>query len=369
LVEKEEFPRPKLCGEFISPECWDHFARLGVADRMRTSSGTAVSDTVFYSRKGHSVSVPSEWFSHSGNGLGLSRAEMDSQLLERARECGVTVFQKAAVSGVTVDGGMIRGLTVRNESGTAHLSGQLIVDATGRARALARRVESNEPKGRRQNKAALVAFKTHLRKAGGGANVCEIYFYPGGYGGLNPIEGELSNLCFIVRAEEARIRESDPDRIVREVVSQNPRAAHTLREATVQSPWLAVSLNSFGPQPLVPAPGMIAVGDAAAFIDPFTGSGILMALQSGELLANTILDCVGDGSVQFAWLARSYQTRFARMFGSRLRTSALLRRAAFAPRLTEAAIFVSGNRWVRQMLTRATRTERTARQRLVTTKI
>ncbi|MBA3805159.1 MAG: FAD-dependent monooxygenase, partial [Acidobacteria bacterium] len=87
LAEQKKFPRPKLCGEFISPECLDHFKRLGVADNMMLAGGAEISATNFYARRGASVSVPSEWFGagHAG-ALGLSRAEMDERLLKRARE-------------------------------------------------------------------------------------------------------------------------------------------------------------------------------------------------------------------------------------------------------------------------------------------
>src|SRR3954471_5141051 len=62
LAEQKRFPRPKLCGEFISPECLDHFERLGIGDSMTEASGAHLSETVFYARRGMSVSVPSAWF-------------------------------------------------------------------------------------------------------------------------------------------------------------------------------------------------------------------------------------------------------------------------------------------------------------------
>src|SRR6266699_7244502 len=62
LVEEKKFPRAKLCGEFISPECLTHFKRLGVMEEMSAAGGTALSETVFYSRHGKSLTVPSEWF-------------------------------------------------------------------------------------------------------------------------------------------------------------------------------------------------------------------------------------------------------------------------------------------------------------------
>src|SRR2546423_13715309 len=88
LAEQKKFPRPKLCGEFISPECTVHFARLQVADAMSAAQPANLTATVFYSRSGKNVRVPSSWFGATGVALGLSRAEMDERLLRRASEAG-----------------------------------------------------------------------------------------------------------------------------------------------------------------------------------------------------------------------------------------------------------------------------------------
>src|SRR3982074_1684980 len=73
LVEQKQFPRAKLCGEFISPECRAHFQRLGIEEKMMSSNPALLSETVFYSRSGHSLTLPSRWF-EGGRALGLSRA-------------------------------------------------------------------------------------------------------------------------------------------------------------------------------------------------------------------------------------------------------------------------------------------------------
>src|SRR5688572_12881847 len=76
LIEREKFPRQKLCGEFISPECLEHFRQLGVLDEMLFSGGDRITETVFYAPSGKSVSVPSKWFGSGLHGaLSLSRAE------------------------------------------------------------------------------------------------------------------------------------------------------------------------------------------------------------------------------------------------------------------------------------------------------
>src|SRR5262245_11844522 len=96
LIEQKKFPRAKLCGEFISPECVEHFEKLGVAASMQASQPAEITETIFYSRRGKRIVVPSWWFGNSF-ALGLSRAEMDNNLLSRAKELGVNVLEETSV--------------------------------------------------------------------------------------------------------------------------------------------------------------------------------------------------------------------------------------------------------------------------------
>src|SRR4029079_15893701 len=98
-----------------------------------------------------------------------------------------------------------------------------------------------------------------------------------------------SKLCFSVGAKAVRRCPSNPAVVMREVLMKNMRAAETLAAAKPCTPWLSVSLETFGRRRLVPAPGLLAIGDAASFIDPFTGSGMLTALESGQLAAESIV--------------------------------------------------------------------------------
>jgi flavin-dependent dehydrogenase len=356
LIEEKKFPRPKLCGEFISPECLAHFKRLGVMDQMNAAGGASVLETVFYSRRGNSVAVPSEWFMSGAQALGLSRSEMDHQLLQRAKSAGVAVLEEAHAARLICEGKEVRGISVK-VGATRDYEALITIDATGRTRSLARQLDPPRP-NKKKHSNPLVAFKAHLVNARVAAGACEIYFYKGGYGGLSVVEGGVSNLCFIVAANDVRRYKSDPELVLREVMMKNSRAAYTLAEATASTPWLSVSLESFGRRTLAPAVGLLTIGDAAAFIDPFTGSGMLMALESGQVAAETIarsLSQVRQGR-GFELLAHKYRAEYRRRFASRLRVSGLLRRAAFFPNLAEAAILLSGtSSSLRRKLARATR--------------
>ena len=357
LVEEKKFPRAKLCGEFISPECLTHFQRLGVMEQMSAAGGADVSETVFYSRRGKSVVVPSEWFSSGASALGLSRSEMDQQLLQRAKSAGVVVLEETHASRLICKREEVRGIRVKTGDTTRDYEALVTIDATGRTRSLARQLDPPRA-NQRKHTDSLVAFKAHLKNTRVAAGACEIYFYQRGYGGLSRVEGGVSNLCFIVAANDVRRCGSDPEVVMREVVMQNSRAAHTLGDATTSTPWLSVSLESFGRRTLAPAAGLLTIGDAAAFIDPFTGSGMLMALESGQVAADVIERNLGrlrrgDG---FQSLLNDYPAEYRRRFESRLRVSGLLRRAAFFPHLAEAAILFFGtSSRLRRKLARATR--------------
>src|SRR6185295_11469434 len=133
LVEQKKFPRAKLCGEFISPECLTHFERLGIADRMLQAGGESVTQTVFYSRNGRHVKVPSNWFDNQNAALGLSRAEMDQRLLERARAVGVSVLEETHASGLLNGERRIAGVQMKSANKTFEATATVVIDATGRA--------------------------------------------------------------------------------------------------------------------------------------------------------------------------------------------------------------------------------------------
>jgi menaquinone-9 beta-reductase len=349
LVEQKKFPRPKLCGEFISPECRRHFETLGVSDAMTSSGPAAIAETVFYSSRGHRVTVPSSWFGGPA-ALGLSRAVMDNVLLRRAQDCGVAVLEGATITEPLLDGPGVQGVRLRINGHEHEYTAPLTIDATGRARILTRKLSTAEP----ESKGKLCAFKVHLRNTRVAAGACEIYFYADGYGGLSNIEGGASNLCFIVAAEQVKRHYSNPELLMRGLVMKNRRAAYTLEQAQPESEWLSASWERFGGRQPSPARGLLAIGDSATFIDPFTGSGMLMALESGELVAGVILRHRDE--LTASSLSADYTAEYIRKFKSRLRICGWLRRAAFSPRLAGLGIAICGtSKQFRNRIARATR--------------
>ena len=374
LIEREKFPRHKLCGEFISPECLAHFRELGVLDSMLSAGGERITQTVFYAPNGKNVVVPSEWFGNSNGALSLSRAEMDFRLLEKAREVGVDVLEETQTVGILFEKDSVCGIKVKLKNGkTFEIAADLTIDATGRANVLGKlaaksKVQSSKskvigiqnPKSKIQNR--LVGFKTHLENVNLEKNRCEIYFFRGGYGGLSRVENGLANHCFLIKSDVVKEFNGDAEKIVEEVIFKNKRAAETLKESVPVLDWLAVSVGGFGVKNLNPAANLFSVGDSAAFIDPFTGSGMLMALESAKILADCIArNCFAsekNAEKNAEKIAQNYRILYRNKFQKRLRVCAFMRRAAFVPAFAGFAVSaLSLSRSARLILARATRAE------------
>jgi flavin-dependent dehydrogenase len=364
LIEREKFPRQKLCGEFISPECLEHFRELDILDEMLAVGGDRITETVFYAPSGRNVSVPSEWFGNAQGALSLSRAEMDLRLLEKARAVGIRVLEETQTVGILFEKEEVWGVKVKSKSGeTQEIAADLTIDATGRANVLGKLAakiqnskfkiqnENQRPKTKNQ-KPKLIGFKTHLENVNLEKGRCEIYFFRGGYSGLSFVEGNRANHCFLVKADLVKKYIGQTNLLVEEVIFENRRARETMKDARAVFDWLAVSVDGFGVKDLNPAKNLFTVGDAAAFIDPFTGSGMLMAFESAEILSKVI----AEDRFSPALVAENYNLNFQQKFQKRLQICALMRRAAFMPNLAKTIISaLSLSRSAREFLARSTR--------------
>src|SRR5688572_24447027 len=106
LIDKARFPRHKLCGEFVSPECRDHLKELGVTVDVDDLAPAPVHKTVFYSSGGKSFAIDSRWLARNNrDSIGLSRRALDQILVDRAASSGAEVRTEVSVLEVSrVDG-------------------------------------------------------------------------------------------------------------------------------------------------------------------------------------------------------------------------------------------------------------------------
>jgi menaquinone-9 beta-reductase len=330
LLEKSRFPREKLCGEFITPDCLNVFDRLGVSERMVDAGARVIHQWTLFDPDGRGVDVPMEWIADGHrHAIGISRARMDLILLECARQAGVDTREGFHVSprllretGRGNDRIFIEG---RADGETVErFSAPLALDASGR-----NGVFSNQ--NARQTSllggSRLFGCKVHMRAVEGMSGLGELFFYKDGYGGLCDVENDRTNLCFITTEATLREARGDREKLLDLTMRTNPAASRRLRDAVIDGEWVGTGPLTYGRRR--PIPGLISIGDAGAFIDPFTGSGILLALRSAELAAEVIRRAFSEDVKDAGAITKRYCRLHRERFAWRFRACSLLRAAAF----------------------------------------
>ena len=331
LLEEKRMPRDKLCGEFVAGECLPSLERLGVLSDLMMSGAHRINRVKLVAPGGRTVESSISDISSTGDGaISISRSRFDQVLFQRAREAGVVCLQGFAVKQTVCNGSTVTGVEgLALPSGTKiRFEAPFVVDASGRNSRLAldRRERVGGSKGSR-----LYAMKAHFTGIEEIDDQVELYFFPSGYGGLTRIEAGLVNLCFIVREEVLRSARGNPTKVLERSVLANPIARDRLRAATQVGQWLTAGPLTFGRR-RGGSDGVIAIGDAAGMIDPFTGTGIQMALRTGEIAA----DCIAAAASPRDAAGR-YEGAYWGEFGKRLKAAGLLRRLASSPAAAELA--------------------------------
>ncbi len=275
VYEKSILPRHKVCGEFLSPEILPVLDGLGVAAGFLGLKPVRLTHAeLHFGRSGRRFRLPEPAY-------GLSRYALDHFLLREA---------------------VARGAEVRRERYTSRNS--TVVYTGGRS--------AGSRRGRR-----LFGFKAHF--AGAPNDAVELYFFRGGYCGLAPVEDGSTNVCGLAPEELLRAHEFHVD----ELLDKVPRLKTRLASLSRSTRWFTTGPLSFGIT--APERPVLAAGDAACFVDPFTGSGLLGAVQTGAWAGATVLRAAEGAEWEecCAWQRR----RCAAFYRRQLTTTTVIRRA------------------------------------------
>ena len=323
LLEKDRFPRQKVCGEFVSPESLGLLHGFLAEARFR-SCPQIVSSRIFLDNKVLTLPV-------SPAAQSIPRFDLDAALFIAAQNAGVTAYEGVAVKEVQRNG-MFH---VRTSEST--YSARVAVNATGRWSKLTQFDVAGKDK--------WIGLKAHFTEPSPPQTV-DLYFFPGGYCGVTPVGPDSVNACAMVRADAAHTLE--------DVFSKEPRL---LQRSRVWRPLFSTVTTSplYFREPETESDGMFLIGDAAGFIDPFAGDGISLALQSGTLAAQSIATFLcGANSLEQAH--QQHQAAYRKRFAPAFRNAARLRSALAAPKwVRSAGLAFAAVPGVGKMLVRGTR--------------
>jgi flavin-dependent dehydrogenase len=344
LLERAHLPRPKPCGESLSPEATAILADLGVLEEVRAGlHGTRAGFLVF---PYDGAPFRGTYAARSGGnparatGLCVPRLRLDAALLCAARRAGVVVREGWTVRGAgTWDGSAreVRGTDADGQPFT--LRATLLVAADGVHSSVARRLGLARPSRHLQQ----LAIVTHMRNVAGIGAYGEMHVTPSGYCGVAPFADGIANVAMVVPAPGApgiraarggkdskAARRGCVPRPVPEVATSGaaqgdiagymrthlrryPHLGERLRDAEiVAGPWTTGALATRVTRRV--DDGLLLVGDAGGYYDPFTGEGIYRGLRGAVLASAVAGAALARGDTRASQLrpyARLYRREFA----------------------------------------------------------
>jgi geranylgeranyl reductase family protein len=334
LLDKSAAPPPKVCGEYLSPGCVPILDRLGVFKSIRDAGARSLHGMMIHSAGGRTLRATyPETPNFEGArpyALSVSRSSLDPLLLDLAVKNGATFEPSFQVSDVLWQDGQVAGVLRKDRGRLVTRRAPFTVGADGRHSVIARRIGAV-----RQHpwldRMAIVAYLAGARRE---EEVGEIFLGRDRYAILNPVASDLTNIGLVVNRRELP-RGEDPRLLTWSIAASLPSLADRLASATMIAPARCLGPLAHRATRLA-TPGALLVGDAAGFLDPFTGEGIYTALRTAELAAAHI-----RGSIRgepFRPTLSNYGDAWQREFAPKWRLASLLQHAIRRPWLAEGLV-------------------------------
>lgn len=354
LVEKQRFPRRKVCGECIAPSALPLFAALGIEDDLTRRAGPSLRKFALMRGSDRVVcDFPEAPYSAYRWGRALGRETLDTLLGEQARKVGVQLFQPCSVLGLVGGPGAWRcDIRCLSTFDTSTLRARVAIAAHGSWETL----PSDPPRPRRQRRASdLLAFKANFTGASLEEGLLPVLSFDGGYGGMVVAEPGVTTLAGCLRRDRLDVlRRGKPGTSAGECLEAMLRrecagVGDALDKASRQGPWL-------GAGPIAPGirlsadDGLFRIGNAAGEAHPIIGEGISMAVQSAWLLCVQLrggeapLDRGTPGEASQRLVARHYALEWRRQFVPRIRLASAFAHANMHQR-SSALLLALAKRW------------------------
>lgn len=312
ILEREKFPREKVCGDCINPACWPVLEKLEIAEQIRNSPHGALNAVEFIAIGGQVLRVDLPRGDKSE--IGIKRSLFDNLLLDRARTFGAEIREEATLIALDRTAAKTWKIDIVRETFAA----RVVVGADGRNSTVAR-LRNLLPRPERER----VALQAHVPLPKDFGNRIVLQFLPEGYSGQAPVNDRELNLCLV----------------------GTPPTISSLRTWAEQQFNLPANQAWRTITPLTRAPvsaaheNLFFIGDAARVVEPFTGEGIYYALRSGELAANAIVGIIRGEDRQS--VTHEFVRAHRAMYRGRLWVNRLARSAVLSPKFASSFLRVA----------------------------
>jgi flavin-dependent dehydrogenase len=287
VLEKNRFPRAKVCGNSLNPRNWSLWQRHGLTERFDRLPHFDIGGFTL-ERKG--LPILRHCFCRPGART-VERGTLDAWLTDEARISGAT-FQ----FGVTV-----QGLTATHlQTSAGEIEAPLVIGADGRNSVIGRLSQLARPSG----PCGRIGWQAFIDLPSLDDHI-HMNVFPEGYYGLNRISATQTTITLVLFAASKATPEQIMARYLPQVAPTTWKSLHPIS----RKPWDVTNGRCW------------LVGDAAHVLEPLTGEGIYSALATAEMAARHILSIERVGVKK---AARRYRRQHARFYGARMMMHSLL---------------------------------------------
>ena len=308
LFERERFPRYHI-GESLIPETYWVLKRLGMLDKMKSShfvkkhsvqfvgaSGRHSTPFYFHDNKPHECSQTWQ----------IRRSEFDTMMLRNAEEHGVQVHEGVRVLDVLFEGDRAVGVQIAEENvPPREVRADVVVDASGQSSMLINRFNLRLPDPELNKGAIWTYFEGAYRDTGKdeGATIVLALGNKQGWFWYIPMHDNIVSVGVVADFNYLFKGRGSHDETFAEEMEKCPAVKERVALGKQLHPVKATKDYTYKAKQAA-GDGWVLVGDAFGFLDPLYSSGVLLALKSGQLAADAIVEALQKGDTSRAQLGK-----------------------------------------------------------------
>ncbi|WP_395074917.1 NAD(P)/FAD-dependent oxidoreductase [Flavobacterium sp.] len=306
VIEKNTFPKHKVCGEYISNEVLPYLSWLDL--NIQDLNPTKISKLQFSTENGKSINAKLPL-----GGFGISRYILDEYLYKKAISNGCEILHDN-VENVEFNDDEFTITIAENNI----LKSKLVIGAFGKRSNIDQKLNRSFIK----KKSPWLAVKAHY--SGNFANdLVGLHNFKGGYCGISKVENDKINICYLADYESFKLYKNVDD-YQKNVLTKNPILKQIFESSTlIFDKPITISQISFEQKKAVEN-HILMIGDTAGLIHPLCGNGMAMAIHSAKIVSELIEKFYGDNIQSRTSLENSYNIQWNFNFKNRLRTGRFL---------------------------------------------
>lgn len=306
LIEKNNYPRHKVCGEYISNEVVAYFNYLGID--LSTIKPSKITDLQFSNVDGSILTTALPL-----GGFGISRYALDYYLYEKAvsNGCKIIIDQ---VENIDFENDLFTITTQADKMFTA----DLVLGAFGKRSNIDQKLQ--RPFFKKQSKWLAVKAHYHLTMQN---DLVALHNFDGGYCGVSKVENDIVNICYLADNKSFKKYKNITD-FQSQVMAKNPHLKKIFENSTMLfDKQLTISQISFDKKKAI-EDHIIMIGDTAGLIHPLCGNGMAMAIHSAKIASELIIKYNSKTVGARTELEKEYQKKWNLTFKKRLQAGRFL---------------------------------------------